>query len=121
MRSTQTQRSDGQIETSYLDLAGEALLAGMTREQVIAQLASRIRRDQGYLAYQKACNRRTRYDDQVQQDLRALALAACLLNEGGMAGGVLGVGQRQHGHNSRQQRMLEAALETEFRQKPSPL
>jgi hypothetical protein len=53
----------------------------MTREQVIAQLVSRIRRDEGYLAYRKACNRRTRYDDQVTSDLRALALAAVLLED----------------------------------------
>ena len=53
----------------------------MTREQAIAGLISRIKRDQGYLAYRKACNRRTSYDDQVQQDMRALALAAVLLEE----------------------------------------
>ena len=53
----------------------------MTREQVIAGLISRIKRDQGYLAYRKACNRRTSYDDRVQQDMRALSLAACWLEE----------------------------------------
>jgi len=53
----------------------------MTREQVIAGLISRIKRDQGYLAYRKACNRRTSYDDQVQQDMLALAFAAVLLGE----------------------------------------
>src|SRR5262249_20314827 len=81
MRHKQTQPSDANSAASYLDLAGEALLAGMTREQVIAQLVSRIRRDEGYLAYRKACNRRTRYDDQVTADMGALALAACWLSE----------------------------------------
>jgi hypothetical protein len=68
---------------SYLDLAGEAVLAGMTREQVVTQLVSRIRRDHNYIAYRKACNRRTRYDGQVLADMRALALAAVLLGEEG--------------------------------------
>ncbi len=67
--------------TPYLDLAGEAVLAGMTREMLVAQLVSRIRRDQGYLAYRKACNQRTSYDDQVTSDIWALALAAVLLEE----------------------------------------
>jgi hypothetical protein len=74
-------RTDGGIPPSYLQLAGDALLAGTTREQVVAELISRIERDQGYLAYRKACNRCTRYDDQVQQDMRVLALAAVLLSE----------------------------------------
>ncbi len=52
---------------------------GWTREQVIAALIGRIKRDQGYLAYRKACNRRTSYDSQVLHDMRALALAACWL------------------------------------------
>ncbi|HEV8194366.1 MAG TPA: hypothetical protein VGP82_23185 [Ktedonobacterales bacterium] len=69
--------------SSYLTLAAEALLEGWTREHVIAALLSRIKRDQGYLAYRKACHRRTRYDEQVQQDLRALALAACWLEADG--------------------------------------
>ncbi len=63
----------------YLDLAGEAVLAGMTREQVFDQLISRFKRDQGYLAYRKASGRRTYYDEQVTSDLHALALAAVLL------------------------------------------
>jgi hypothetical protein len=46
---------------------------------VIAQLVSRIRRDQGYLAYRKAAGRKTRYDEQVTSDLQALALAAVFL------------------------------------------
>jgi len=83
MKRTQTPQwdPDAGSEATYLDLAGEALLAGMTREEVIAQLVSRIRRDEGYLAYRKACNRRTRYDQQVLADMRALALAAVLLQE----------------------------------------
>jgi hypothetical protein len=71
-----------EVRTSpHLDLAAEALLDGWTREQVIAALIGRVKRDQGYLAYRKACNRRTSYDSQVQQDMRALALAAVLLEE----------------------------------------
>lgn len=65
----------------HLDLAAEALIDGWTREQVIAALISRVKRDQGYLAYRKACNRRTSYDSQVQQDIRALSLAAVWLAE----------------------------------------
>jgi len=72
---------DAELATPYLDLAGEAVLAGMTREGVIAQLVSRIKRDQGYLAYRKASGRKTRYDEQVTSDMRALALAAVLLEE----------------------------------------
>jgi hypothetical protein len=53
----------------------------MTRSQVIAQLVSRIRRDEGYLAYRRVSNRQTRYDEQVLADMRALALAVVLLQE----------------------------------------
>jgi hypothetical protein len=38
-------------EERYLDLAGQALLAGITREPVIAQVVARVRRPEGYLAY----------------------------------------------------------------------
>ncbi len=62
-------------------LATEAMLEGWTRPQVIAALISRIRRDEGYLAYRRAMGRRTSYDDQVKADMRALALAACWLSE----------------------------------------
>jgi hypothetical protein len=48
---------------------------------VIAALIGRIKRDQSYLAYRRACNRRTSYDSWVQQDIWALALAACWLEE----------------------------------------
>lgn len=73
----------------HLELAAEAALEGWTREQVLDMLVSRISRDRRYLAYRKACNRRTSYDDQVQQDMRALALAICWLEEraGGAPGG----------------------------------
>ncbi len=71
----------------HVELATKAVLAGWTREQVIDTLISRIRRDRRYLAYRKACNRRTNYDDQVQQDMRALALAACWLADAGAGGG----------------------------------
>ncbi len=65
----------------HLDLAAEALLDDWTREQVIAALIGRVKRDQGYLTYRKACNRRTSYDCQVQQDIRVLSLAAVWLAE----------------------------------------
>lgn len=61
----------------------------MTREQAVAGLISRIKRDQGYLAYRKACHRKTNYDDQVQQDMLAFALAAVLLEEADVRGGGL--------------------------------
>jgi hypothetical protein len=64
-----------------------AVLAGMTRGHVVTQLVSRIKRDQGYLAYRKASGRRTRYDEQVTSDLRALALAAALLGDSEVPGG----------------------------------
>jgi hypothetical protein len=65
----------------HVGLAADALLDGWTREQVIAALIGRIKRDHGYLAYRKACNRRTSYDSQVQQDMRALSLAVVWLAE----------------------------------------
>jgi len=65
----------------HVALASEALLEGWTWQQVIAALVSRIRRDEGYLAYRRATGRRTSYDDQVKADMRALALAACWLSE----------------------------------------
>jgi len=80
-KRTHDRAPDAELATSYLDLAGEAVLAGMMREGVIAQLVSRIKRDQGYLAYRKASGRKTRYDEQVTSDVRALALAAMLLEE----------------------------------------
>jgi hypothetical protein len=80
MNQTNTQAMSS-ADSSYLDLAGAAVLAGMTREQVLAQLVSRIRRDQGYLAYRRASGRKTRYDDQVASDLQAIALAICWLQE----------------------------------------
>lgn len=70
----------------HLDLAVQALVDGWTRAQVIEALIGRIKRDQGYLAYRKACHRRTSYDDQVQQDQRALALAACWLADASGSG-----------------------------------
>lgn len=85
-RHAATLRPEGDASPTYLQLAGDALLAGMTREQAIAGLISRIKRDQGYLAYRKACNRRTSYDDQVQHDMHALALAAVLLQDQPPAG-----------------------------------
>jgi hypothetical protein len=65
----------------HLDLAAQALVDGWTRAQVISALIGRIQRDERYLAYRKACNRRTSYDGQVQADMCALALAAVWLEE----------------------------------------
>jgi hypothetical protein len=67
----------------HMTLATEALLDGWTREQVITALITRIQRDERYLAYRKTCGRKTSYDDQVQQDVSALALAAVWLEESG--------------------------------------
>jgi hypothetical protein len=55
----------------HLDLAAEAILDGWTREHVNAALISRVKRDQGYLAYRKACNRRTSYDSHAQCGIRS--------------------------------------------------
>jgi hypothetical protein len=77
-RHTATPRPEGDPSPTYIQLAGDALLAGMTLEQAVAGLISRIKRDQGYLAYRKACNRRTSYDDQVQQDMRVLGARGLL-------------------------------------------
>lgn len=65
----------------HVELAAAAALEGWTRDQVINTLISRIKRDRRYLAYHKACNRHTSYDDQVQLDMRVLALAATLLED----------------------------------------
>src|SRR5215510_5860942 len=66
-RNTQ-QSAPADAETPiHLELAAEAVLNGWTRDQVIGTLISRISRDHRYLAYRKACNRRTSYDDEVQQ------------------------------------------------------
>ncbi len=70
-----------QADPTYLDLAGDAMLSGMTRDQVIEQLRQRIERDLDYLDYRKATGKHTRYDEEVTQDLRALALAAVLLGD----------------------------------------
>src|SRR5215475_8318243 len=80
-RNTQTSVPTNAEIPLHIELAAEAVLEGWTHEQVIDMLVSRISRDRRYLAYRKACNRRTSYDDQVQQDMRALALATCWLTE----------------------------------------
>ncbi|HLY29463.1 MAG TPA: hypothetical protein VKQ36_00415, partial [Ktedonobacterales bacterium] len=69
-------------EPVHMALAAEALLDGWTRSRVIGALVSRIHRDERYLAYRKASGRRTSYDEQVQADMRALALAALWLEDG---------------------------------------
>ena len=71
----------------YVALASAALLEEWTRQQVIAALVSRIRRDEGYLAYRRATGRRASYDEQVQADMRALALAACWREDESPRGG----------------------------------
>ena len=64
---------EGDTLPTYIQLAGDALLAWYDSR---GEGASRLS-----VAYRKACNRRTSYDDQVRQDMRALALAATLLEE----------------------------------------
>lgn len=81
MRQQNHADGDTASEPRHIALAREAVLAGMSREQVIEAIIRRIRRDEGYLAYRKASGRRTSYDDVVNADLRALALAACWLVE----------------------------------------
>jgi hypothetical protein len=65
-------------ETPYLDRQVEVPLAGSLREQVVAQLVSRLKRDQGCLVFGKASGRATGYDERVMSDLQALALVAVL-------------------------------------------
>jgi hypothetical protein len=80
----QTQDPQHESEPRYVALAREATLSGLsglTRDQVIAALKSRIRRDEGYLAYRKATGRHTSYDVQVRVDLQALALVVVWLEE----------------------------------------
>src|SRR5262249_21897788 len=59
---------------TYLELAADRALAGLTRAQVVEVLIGRVERDVHYLAYRKACHRHTRYDDQATTDLRAWRL-----------------------------------------------
>jgi hypothetical protein len=80
-QTTHTAQAQYDDEPRYLTLAREAMLNGLTRDQVITALQSRIRRDEGYLSYRRATGRHTNYDDQVQGDLRAMALAICYLEE----------------------------------------
>src|SRR5262249_11986005 len=84
-RNTQTSAPVAAETLYHVEQATEAVLEGWSREQVIDTLISRIRRDRRYLAYRKACNRRTSYADQVQHDMRALALAAVWLDAGGVS------------------------------------
>lgn len=72
---------DAASEPRRIALAREAVLAGMSRERLIEAIIKRIQRDEGYLAYRKASGRRTSYDEIVQADMRALALAAYWLEE----------------------------------------
>jgi hypothetical protein len=68
-------------EPRYLALAQEGALSGLTQQRVITALHNRIWRDEGYLSYRKAAKKHTSYDDQVEADLRAIALAICYLEE----------------------------------------
>src|SRR5262245_17170428 len=83
-------QTDQTRSATYLELAADGALAGLTRAQVVEALIGRIERDVHYLAYRKACHRHTRYDDQVTADLRALALAACWLEESSARSPMLG-------------------------------
>lgn len=73
--------SDTSDEPRYLALAREAILSGLTQKHVISGLHRRIRRDERYLAYRKTTNRQSSYDEQLEADLRVLALAICYLEE----------------------------------------
>jgi hypothetical protein len=64
-----------------LELSAEGLLAGLDRARVVRLLLARIRRDEAYLRYRRGHHPRTRYDEETEGDLRALALAACWLEE----------------------------------------
>jgi hypothetical protein len=68
------QEAPAPTPVDHLDLAD-----GWTREQVIHALIVRVHRDSSYLAFRKATNRRNGYDAQIQQDMRALSLAAVWL------------------------------------------
>jgi hypothetical protein len=81
MSQTRRKSSVQQKEPRYLTLAREAAQSGLTREQVITALQSRIRRDENYLAYRKTAKGHTSYDDQLKADLRAMAPAICYLEE----------------------------------------
>lgn len=72
-------RSETSSEPRLIVLVREAVLAGMSREQVIEAIIKRIRRDEGYLAYRRASGRRTSYNELVTADLQELSLAAVLL------------------------------------------
>jgi hypothetical protein len=61
----------------HLDLAGEALLARLSRDHVVMALIGRIARDEHSLADRRACRKHTNYDMPVEADLRAIALAVC--------------------------------------------
>src|SRR5262249_60744244 len=61
--------------------ADRAPREGDPAEPVIAQLVSRIRREEGDLASRKACPRHTHDDEQVMVGLRALARAICWFQE----------------------------------------
>lgn len=54
---------------------------GWTREQVVHALIVQVSYDARYLAFRRATNRRTGDDAQVQQDMRALSLAALWLEQ----------------------------------------
>jgi hypothetical protein len=47
-------------------------------------VVTRIRRDEAYLRYRRGNRMRTRFDEETEQDLRVLALAACYLEEDGL-------------------------------------
>lgn len=69
------------LRVRQIELATEALRDGLDRGAVIRALLSRMRRDEAYLRYRQGRGLHTSYDDQVAADLRALALAACYLEE----------------------------------------
>jgi hypothetical protein len=90
-RAKDTLADDG--TPPHVALASAALLEGWTRQQVIAALVSRIRRDGGYRAYRQATGRRTGYDEQVKAAMRARV--DVLLGEDGHHDGVESAARRE--------------------------
>ncbi len=78
-QSASTRMGPDEETPLHIALATEAVLDGWTRVQVATARTNRIQRDQGYPADRKTRWRKTNYDDQVQQEMRVLALAALWL------------------------------------------
>lgn len=108
MAIQQTADAERTSSATYLELAADGALAGLTRAQVVDALIGRIERDVHYLTYCRACRRHTRYDDQVTADLRALALVACWLSESSASAPPMGQPPMQAPVSGRTRRALAA-------------